>query len=60
MCLFCQSVHCLCHAVKEERLGLLLAPMAIGSSNQLLCLGHSKRSEQVWDRLDCSERRSQT
>ena len=42
-----QAVHRLRHAIEEERLGLLLAAMAIGRSHQLLGLGHSQRGEEV-------------
>ena len=42
-----EAVHRLGHAVEEERLGLLLAAMAVGSGDQLLGLGHSERGEEV-------------
>ena len=39
MCLLGQAVHCLCHAVEEERLRLLLAAMAIGVATSSSAFG---------------------
>ena len=47
MCLLSEAVHRLRHAVQEEGLGLLLAAMAVGRSDQLLSLGHGERGEQI-------------
>ena len=42
-----EAVHRLRHAVEEERLGLLLAAVAVGRGDQLLGLGHGERGEEV-------------
>jgi hypothetical protein len=42
-----QAVHRLRHAVEEERLGLLLAAVAVGRGDQFLGLGHGQRGEEV-------------
>ena len=47
MRLVAESMHCLRHAVEEEGLGLLLAPMAVGRGDQLLGLWYCDRGEQV-------------
>ena len=42
-----EAVHRLRHAVKEERLRLLLAAVAIRRGNQFFGLGHGERGEEV-------------
>ena len=42
-----EAVHRLRHAVEEERLGLLLAAVAVWRRDQLLGLGHGERGEEV-------------
>ena len=42
-----EAVHRLRHAVEEERLGLLLAAVAVGRGDQFLGLGHGERGEEV-------------
>ena len=42
-----EAVHRLRHAVEEERLGLLLAAVAIRRGDQFLGLGHGERGEEV-------------
>ena len=47
MCLLGEAMHRLSHTVKEERLRLLLAAVAVGASDQLLRLWHGQRGEKV-------------
>ncbi len=47
MRLLSEAVHCLRHAIEEKGFGLLLATVAVGCGDQLFCLGHSERGEQV-------------
>ena len=54
-----EAMHRLRHAIEEERLGLLLAAVAIGRGNQLLGLGHSSVAKRS-GKTGFSERRSQT
>ena len=42
-----EAVHRLCHAVKKERLRLLLAAVAVGRGDQFLGLGHGERGEEI-------------
>ena len=46
-----EAVHRLRHAVEEERLGLLLAAVAVRRGDQFLGLGHGERGEQIREDL---------
>lgn len=47
MCLLCKSMHCLRHAVHEERGGCLFTFVAVRESNQFLSLRNDQRAEEV-------------